>query len=143
MITFRVYSILLLALAVTLVSCDERDEPRTPTGITEPLSLVKFSGDNQTVRVNNTLPARMVVLVTRGTAPVEDERVRFSLITGNGNVFKPASPQTILSVSLPTDKHGKASATLRAFAPGETFTVRAIVEAEPTLEVTFTHTSIP
>jgi hypothetical protein len=143
MITFRVYLMVVLASAITLVSCDKKDETLTPTGITDPLSLVKFSGDNQTVRVNNTLPARMVVLVSRGTSPVEDERVRFDLIAGNGNVFKPVSPLTTLSVSLPTDKTGKASATLRAFAPGETLMVRAMVVAEPTLEVTFTHTSIP
>ena len=91
----------LLAIALTgLVGCGGDLTLPAPSGEGVVLSIV--DGDDQTGRVGEELPRHLVVSVVEGTAPVADQAVAFSIVSGPAGV--PLEPDTAV-----TGEDGRAS----------------------------------
>ncbi len=104
--------------------------------------FTKVSGDNQSTIVLDSLDERLVVQLKKvnGTA-IENEQIRFYLISGFGQVQKPVISSDYLDLVTITDFEGKASAQFLNYG-GDSLTgisqIRAEVFDSTHLNVLFT-----
>jgi len=103
--------------------------------------FTKFSGDNQTLGLHDTLTQRLTIELKKlnGTA-ITDENILFKLIYGSGNVLKPTAGSDYFDLLTITDFEGKASAQFLNFG-GDSLgvsRVSAAVVSDSSLVVVFT-----
>ncbi len=129
-------------IAVFLIGCDPEAPKVNSPGAGNRWVLTMVSGDNQTTPLHDTLSERMVVQLKKlnGTA-IDNENIRFYLVSGGGEVRKPVSANDVMELVTPTDFEGKATAQFFNFG-GDSVTgvsqVRAEVLDSTNLFVVFT-----
>ena len=139
--------IIILALLFVLVlwGCDfEEEKMINSPGAGDNWIFSKFSGDNQTLALHDTLPQRLTVqLKMLNGTPIKKESVLFKLVEGNGNVFKPTVGSEYFDLKTITDFEGKASAQFLNFIVGAGVSrVSAVVLSDSSLVFVFTINSI-
>ena len=130
-----------LSLALSLLGCESAEREISSPDAGDNWIFTKFSGDNQTVTLHDTLTLRLTVELKKlnGTA-ISDENILFKLIYGSGNVLKPAAGNDYFDLLTFTDFEGKASAQFLNFG-GDSLGVSRVsaeVMSEPSLMVVFT-----
>lgn len=142
-----IYKSLSLILFGTIIlgsfsGCD-KEKPAQPKGDRSAWTFRKISGDNQTVRVYDTLANRMVVELMDGLGePVVNEQLRYEVMSGSGAVTaKPVVAASPAEVMIPTDFLGRAAVSLRCYDTS-VITVQVAVVSRPELDVQFSETGI-
>lgn len=123
-------ALLAVAVAATLAACGSDDDPISPT---TPGSLVRVSGDSQSVPVGTTIAQPMIVrLLSQSGSPVAGTSVTWTLASGASG--------TLAGVSSATDADGRASMDFTAGTLAGKAEVTASVGVLPV--VTFTQTVV-
>jgi hypothetical protein len=134
-IASRLLPFSLLGLSVVFAACGGESLTLPPEG--EPASMeVLAAGNNQSGRVNETLPVPVVVRVTdsRGE-PVPGRDILFSFVDGVVAVPTPASATT--------DSDGRASTTVTLGSVAGNYTGTAQVQSAPDVSAQFAVTALP
>src|SRR5215208_1948906 len=134
-IASRLLPFSLLGLSLTFAACGGESLTLPPEG--EPAHIeVLEAGNNQSGRVNETLPSLVVVRVTdsRGE-PVPGRDVLFSFVDDVVAVPTPASATT--------DADGRAATTVTLGSVAGVYTGTAQVQSAPEVSAPFTVTALP
>ncbi|MCH7689851.1 MAG: hypothetical protein IIA17_02245 [candidate division Zixibacteria bacterium] len=133
-----------LALAFSLLGCESEQSEINSPGAGDNWIFSKFSGDNQSLELHDTLTQRLTVqLKMLNGTPIKNESILFKLVEGSGNVFKPTVGNDYLDLKTITDFEGKASAQFLNFGDSNVVSkVQAEVLSDSSLMVVFTINSI-
>ena len=133
-----------LALAFSLFGCESEQREINSPGAGDNWIFSKFSGDNQSLELHDTLTQRLTVqLKMLNGTPIKNESILFKLVEGSGNVFKPTVGNDYLDLKTITDFEGKASAQFLNFGDSNVVSkVQAEVLSDSSLMVVFTINSI-
>ena len=133
-----------LALAFGLIGCDSVEREINSPGAGDNWIFSKFSGDNQTLALHDTLTQMLTVqLKMLNGTPIKNESILFKLVEGNGNVYKTTVGSEYFDLKTITDFEGKASSQFRNFIIGVGLSrVSAEVLSDSSLVVVFTINSI-
>ncbi len=117
-------------LLLANVGCDPEPPRVNSPGAGNRWVFTKVSGDNQSTPLHDTLAQRMVVQLKKlnGIA-IDNENIRFLVISGGGEVRKPAGAHDLMELVTPTDFEGKATAQFFNFG-GDSVTGLSQVRAE-------------
>ena len=135
---------LTLVLALSLLGCDSEEREINSPGAGDTWVFTKFSGDNQTLGLHDTLTQLLTVqLEMLNGTPIKNESILFKLIEGSGNVYKPVAGSEYFDLLTFTDFEGKASAQFLNFIDGAGVSrVSALVLSDSSLVVVFPINSI-
>ncbi len=133
-----------LALAFSLLGCESAESDINSPGAGDNWIFTKFSGDNQTLALHDTLTQLLTVqLKMLNGTPIKNESILFKLVEGNGNVYKTTVGSEYFDLQTITDFEGKASAQFRNFIVGVGVSrVSAAILSDSSLMVVFTINSI-
>ena len=130
-----------LALAFVLLGCESTEREINSPGAGDNWIFTKFSGDNQTLALHDTLTQMLTVqLKMLNGTPVKNESILFKLVEVSGNVYKSAVGSEYVGLKTITDFEGKASAQFLNYG-GDSLGVSRVsaeVMSEPSLVVVFT-----
>lgn len=128
-IRFRI-NFALGALSLMLAGCSPEKADVLSPGAGDRWVFTKVSGDNQSTIVLDSLDERLVVQLKKvnGTA-IDNKKIRFTLISGFGQVQKPAASGDYLNLVTITDFEGKASAQFLNYG-GDSLTGISQIRAE-------------
>ncbi len=134
----------ILALAFSFLGCESEQSEINSPGAGDNWIFTKFSGDNQTLALHDTLTQLLTVqLKMLNGTPIKNESILFKLVEGNGNVYKTTVGSEYLVLQTITNFEGKASAQFRNFIVGAGVSrVSALVLSDSSLVVVFTINSI-